>query len=196
MTENPQDHKKITETTEISRSEDSTPANLKSAAEEAQQRMLRERQHDDGAPREGEDGNITTDLAFEAKKALSLLSGTATTAPGQLRFAVGMLLELEVLDSGERMTYTVEQPLVVGRGDNLSDYLPDVDLTAHGAYRLGLSRRHAILRREKEMLVVEDLDSRNGTHINGTQISSGKSHMLHDGDEIRFGNLALRVIFK
>jgi hypothetical protein len=144
-----------------------------------------------------DEGNITTELAMEARKALSLLAEEFKLPPhGQVRFAQGMQLELEMIETGERMRSAVDHDLVVGRGDNLSDFQPDIDLTPFGAYRLGLSRRHAILRRENETLVVQDLNSRNGTHINGKQIESGELRPLRDGDEVRFGNLALRVNFK
>ena len=52
-----------------------------------------------------------------------------------------------------------------------------------------VSRRHAEVRREDGAIVVVDLDSTNGTRVNGHGV---KHHVLDDGDEITVGNTALR----
>lgn len=49
-----------------------------------------------------------------------------------------------------------------------------------------ISRRHARLLREDDALVIEDLDSSNGTFVNGERISGKRS--LKQGDEVRFGD--------
>jgi DNA-binding CsgD family transcriptional regulator len=55
---------------------------------------------------------------------------------------------------------------------------------------LSLSRRHARLVRGANSLSVEDLDSRNGTFVNGVQITKHKAEM---GDLIRFGSVDCRL---
>jgi len=51
------------------------------------------------------------------------------------------------------------------------------------------SRQHAEIRAQGNGFVVHDLDSMNGTLVNGTAI---REHPLTDGDEVRLGNTVLR----
>ena len=148
-------------------------------------------------------GNTTNDLHQEAIKALAMkaekerLEREKQAADAERgSFTSEMLLRLDVVESNQPITLEVNGDLVVGRADNVTDYIPEIDLTPHGAYRLGLSRRHALIRLQDASLIVKDLSSRNGTFVNGEQVKSGGILPLRDGDELRFGNLALRVNFQ
>ncbi len=66
-------------------------------------------------------------------------------------------------------------PYVIGRG-------PDCDLQLLDP---ALSRHHCRLDWRDGQLVVEDLDSRNGTLINGRKIT--EAHPLADGNQLRLG---------
>jgi Nif-specific regulatory protein len=48
-----------------------------------------------------------------------------------------------------------------------------------------VSRKHCLFRREEDRFQIRDLDSRNGTQINGVTV---KEHWLQHGDEIAVGN--------
>ena len=52
-----------------------------------------------------------------------------------------------------------------------------------------VSRRHACLTVDGERVTVEDLSSKNGTHVKGRAITSPTA--LVDGDEIRFGDVSV-----
>lgn len=54
-----------------------------------------------------------------------------------------------------------------------------------------LSRRHAVLRRSGESVVVEDLGSTNGTFVNGERIQSPRT--VGPGDELRIGRTMLEI---
>jgi hypothetical protein len=54
-----------------------------------------------------------------------------------------------------------------------------------------VSRRHAVLRREGESIVVEDLDSTNGTFVNGERIRSAIP--IGPGDLVRVGRTTLEI---
>jgi pSer/pThr/pTyr-binding forkhead associated (FHA) protein len=54
-----------------------------------------------------------------------------------------------------------------------------------------VSRRHCLLEAEGDSLAVKDLDSRNGTFVNGSRIAERLT--LADGDIVRVGPLELRV---
>jgi class 3 adenylate cyclase len=57
---------------------------------------------------------------------------------------------------------------------------------------LELSRRHAVLRAGEDFFEIEDLDSLNGTWVNGSRISG--TVQLEPGDVIRLGKTVLEVV--
>ncbi|MBX7222798.1 MAG: FHA domain-containing protein [Blastocatellia bacterium] len=56
------------------------------------------------------------------------------------------------------------------------------------------SRSHAILERNGDGYTLTDLQSRNGTYLNGVEMKRGGSRQLTDGDEIKIGNF--RLVYK
>ncbi|HZN56609.1 MAG TPA: FHA domain-containing protein [Planctomycetota bacterium] len=54
-----------------------------------------------------------------------------------------------------------------------------------------VSRRHAILRRDGETIVLEDLGSTFGTFVNEEPVPSGGTVRLEDGDVVRFGKVSV-----
>jgi hypothetical protein len=72
----------------------------------------------------------------------------------------------------------------------------DVDLSNYGAVEHGVSRRHALLRRQNDTIVVVDLESANSTFLNGQRIIPNEPRILRDGDELRLGRLVVRVTFE
>ena len=54
----------------------------------------------------------------------------------------------------------------------------------------GVSRHHALLRRQDDGFEVSDLDSKNGVYVNGVRVSSA---VLGPDDEVRFGPVSLRL---
>ncbi len=81
---------------------------------------------------------------------------------------------------------------VVGRADAASSFFPDIDLTDHGALEHGVGRRHLRLIVQNDRIFAEDLDSTNGSFVNGQRLSPRMLQLLQSGDEIRLGNLAMR----
>jgi two-component system response regulator AtoC len=78
-------------------------------------------------------------------------------------------------------TYPISGEAIVGRGERADVRLRD----------RSVSRRHAALRQEGLTLVVTDLDSANGTRVNGERILD--SARVEAGDVIAFGSAQLRV---
>ena len=54
-----------------------------------------------------------------------------------------------------------------------------------------VSHRHARLRWHGTDLVIRDLATRRGTHLNGTRFRG--AHYLHDGDDLRLGDVEVHV---
>lgn len=79
---------------------------------------------------------------------------------------------------------------VVGRGRTA-----DVDLAYYGGHKDGVSRQHARLRPTKTGLYLIDLESSNGTQLNGVPVGPGMARKLSEDDAIAFGNLHFTVAF-
>lgn len=112
-------------------------------------------------------------------------------------FPSGGLLHLEVGEGTKPIIVGVKDVVLFGRRDAAMGTQPDVDLTPFAGYRMGVSRRHAEIKPEAEgeRLNLYDLGSSNGTFLNGDRLISYRAYLLRDSDEIRFGQLAVKVRF-
>lgn len=72
--------------------------------------------------------------------------------------------------------------VVIGRGEDCDIVLPERQV----------SRRHIRIYRQDDAYYVQDLESRNGTWVNGQQLKG--THKLQDGDQISLA-LAIRLQF-
>lgn len=112
------------------------------------------------------------------------------------RITSDMALKFEFVESKEvlRVPLTVDQ-MVIGRSSSGGLIPPDVDLAPYGAQSKGVSRYHASLQRKGDTLLLMDLQSLNHTLINGQRLYPHEVRVLRDGDELRFGQLAVRIYF-
>ncbi len=118
-------------------------------------------------------GPVTVTLVSDdslKRGAFDVVGEIAEGAGGQ----VGSL----VLPDGRRVRLG-EQPTVLGRNSDCT--VPLADPRA--------SRRHAEIRATADGFLVVDLDSMNGTKVNGVPV---REHVLHDGDEIAVGATVMR----
>ena len=79
-------------------------------------------------------------------------------------------------------------PFTLLPGENVIGRDPDVTVRIDHSL---VSRRHARVSVEGDRALLEDLESRNGTFLNGRRVESPTP--LHDGDVLGLGNLALIV---
>jgi len=82
---------------------------------------------------------------------------------------------------------------VFGRSDSTSSYEPDIDLFEHGAQDMGVSRRHAVLLRHRGIIHIMDLDSVNGTFVNGKRLSPNVPYVFNIGDKVSLANLEVTI---
>jgi len=101
---------------------------------------------------------------------------------------------LVVEDTGWRIVVPDRAENTLGREDVLSGARPDVDLAPYGADALGVSRKHARLRRAEDRYTLEDLNSVNLTYVNDERLEPGRKAALADGDRVSLGSL--RLIFR
>lgn len=78
------------------------------------------------------------------------------------------------------------QPLVVGR--------QDFDVHIFGEHVYTVSRLHVHFYFEKFKLYLIDLESTNGTYLNGTRVEPKTKIPISVGDEIRIGTIPLRLV--
>jgi hypothetical protein len=120
----------------------------------------------------------------------------AVEMAGGSTFTEEMVLRIEIDGGTTPMLVYPKQEIIMGRRDPTTGGMPDVDLTAYAGYRMGVSRRHAAIRLQDRQLHLSDLGSSNGTFINGTRLTAHRPYQLRDGDEIRLGQMILRVFFQ
>jgi FHA domain len=71
-----------------------------------------------------------------------------------------------------------------------------LDLAPLGGYHLGLSRRHALLRRSDHGYEVVDLGSINGSWLNDERLVPHKAYPLPSGSSLRLGSMELFVLYR
>lgn len=75
----------------------------------------------------------------------------------------------------------------IGREDPVSNNFPEIDLDPHGGLDKGVGRQHARLFIQGGQLMIEDLNSVNGTLVNKQKLLPKQPRPLNNGDEVYFG---------
>ena len=121
----------------------------------------------------------------------------AVSTAGSSTFLSDMILRIEVEGGATPIVIKPKaEDMILGRRDPTTGASPEVDLTSYAGYRMGVSRRHASLALENNRLNLWDLGSSNGTFINGTRLTPHQPSPLRDGDEVRLGQMVLRLFFQ
>ena len=74
--------------------------------------------------------------------------------------------------------------------------MPDIDLTPYQAYASGVSRLHAVLKREGKRVFVMDLGSSNGSYLNGKRLKPNTEQTVEHGDLLALGKLKIQILLK
>lgn len=97
-------------------------------------------------------------------------------------------------DGNTEIEIPKQHKLVLGRSDDKQTV--DFDLTAYGAYRLGVSRQHIRLEQRYGKWFITDLESDNGTWMDNKQIHPLVAYELRNGTEIRLSDLQMCIYFQ
>lgn len=84
---------------------------------------------------------------------------------------------------------------VIGRSDEASSYIPDIDLVGYDAREKGVSRRHSALVRYQGATCVVDLNSVNGTFVDGKRLDPDVPHPIGKSCEVTLGTLTLTIAY-
>ena len=74
--------------------------------------------------------------------------------------------------------------------------MPDIDLSPYQAYAAGVSRLHAIIKRDGNRLIFMDLGSANGTYVNGKRLNPNVEQLINHGDIVALGKMKLQILVK
>ncbi|HET6573870.1 MAG TPA: FHA domain-containing protein [Fimbriiglobus sp.] len=100
-----------------------------------------------------------------------------------------------VVVRGERLN--VAYPILAGKNyvGRCADRPVDIDLDGQEPVeRIWTSRQHAVLTWDRGTLVLEDLNSLNGTFVNRVRIHPGHRQVLQPGDVVQIGTVQVRVV--
>ena len=97
---------------------------------------------------------------------------------------------VEPVRAAWEMPFT-HNPMMLGRASEAEGYRPDFDMTFYdeGDY---VSRRHARISRGRGGYFIADLDSSNGTTVNGQALVPNRAYRLRNGDCIKVGLVVIQ----
>ena len=86
--------------------------------------------------------------------------------------------------------------IVIGRGAKSDTGVENyIDLTPFHAYQYGISRHHVSIDRVGSRIMVKDLGSTNGTHLNEQKLTPHHVYEINHGDTIFLGDMKMEVYF-
>jgi pSer/pThr/pTyr-binding forkhead associated (FHA) protein len=103
-------------------------------------------------------------------------------------------ISLHMLDSGQILPISERNEFTMGRISDSQPIMPDIDLSSFKAYDNGVSRLHAVIRRNSGSVIVMDLGSSNGTYVNGARLVPNLEQPLRHGDIVALGKLKMQVV--
>jgi pSer/pThr/pTyr-binding forkhead associated (FHA) protein len=106
----------------------------------------------------------------------------------------GAILGLRAVATGQTLSLLGRDNYTLGRSVEGQAIVPDIDLDPFQAYDFGVSRIHAELRMDRDGVYVVDLDSANGTMINGRRVEPQTPVPVRHGDILQLGRLRLQLI--
>jgi hypothetical protein len=109
---------------------------------------------------------------------------------------VNSWISLHLMDSGKILPLASRNEFTLGRLSEGQPIMPDIDLTPYQAYASGVSRLHAVVKRDANRVLVMDLGSSNGTYVNGRRINPHVEEPLSHGDIIALGKLKIQVLLR
>jgi hypothetical protein len=133
---------------------------------------------------------INTSQVAETVKKKSILHSPAPAV------TVNNWVTLHLLDTGQVLPLSERSEFTLGRISEGQPIMPDIDLSPYQAYANGVSRLHAVIKREGNQVLLMDLGSSNGTYVNGKRLNPNVEQNLKNGDVVALGKLKIQVLLK
>jgi hypothetical protein len=138
-------------------------------------------------------GSVDTRTLAATPAAIAVQHGVSTPVPTDT--APPLLQAKLVVIRGQRINQ--EYPLYPGRNmiGRFADRPVDIDLGIQEAEgQIWSSRQHASIYFDRNVLMLEDLNSLNGTWVNGSKILPGNKRTLQPDDVIQIGTVQLKLV--
>ena len=142
---------------------------------------------------EGADKNATIRTnSYTTRKPADLPSNLFLEQAGAVGDQVDTISIL--IPGNEKPTiFNNQETIIIGRRDDPLNFHPDVDLTSNYGVLMGVSRKHAEITLKNGQCFIQDLHSSNGSWLNEKKLVPGNTYPLHNGDQVRLGQLLLLV---
>ena len=106
-------------------------------------------------------------------------------------------IALYLAGTSDPVFLTSEKEFVIGRKvEEEGTAEAFLDLAKFGAYQMGLSKRHATIRRTEHGYEVIDLSSRNGTWLNDEQLIPNKPYPFASSAQLRLARMRLFGLYR
>jgi hypothetical protein len=103
---------------------------------------------------------------------------------------------MHLLDTGQMLPLSDRGEFTLGRVSDGQPIMPDIDLSPYHAYASGVSRLHAVIKRNGDRITIMDLGSSNGTYVNGKRLTANAEQVIHHGDVLTFGKLKIQILLR
>ncbi|MEO8607214.1 MAG: FHA domain-containing protein [Chloroflexota bacterium] len=117
------------------------------------------------------------------------------SAAGNALFKNHTTVLFALIDRDVLLPIHVADRVILGRPDASASEKMDIDLTPYGGRDYGVSRRHAALYRTPHTVSLVDLNSTNGTYLNGVKLIPHQPRLLREGDEVRLAKMRFHISF-
>lgn len=149
--------------------------------------------HCGAALEEGNPGPTVTSLSPEVPTDDRSVIEKSITIEDELIPADGIVIYVAGID--KRVSVRIENYVIFGRNAKESRE-PMLDLTELGGFQMGISRRHAKIRRAGNGYEIIDLSSTNGTKLNGERLTPDKPYALANGAQIQLGRMRMYLFHR
>lgn len=146
-----------------------------------------------GAQLMGKDTLTTQNISTEQFSAAVSKPNEDAYQPFDGRDAWG---SIHLLDTGQVLPLASRNEFTLGRISEGQPIMPDIDLSPYQAYAGGVSRLHAIIKREGARIIFMDLGSANGTYVNGKRLQPNVEQFINHGDIVALGKLKMQILVK
>lgn len=141
---------------------------------------------------------VSDNPADDTSSSITTSEGNTTKAlsnrlPEIVPIGVPNRLRLHVSEGRATFEVSTHQSIVIGRSS--SNGSVEVDLSPYNAVDLGISRRHVQFDAIGDRLMIKDLESVNGSSLNGKPLTPNHYYPVTHGDELKIGRLKMRIFF-
>lgn len=103
-------------------------------------------------------------------------------------------LSLELKLSPRRIIKVpLDKNVYIGRKTAFQGKTPDIDLGGGGILAQSVSRRHAKISQRRNSVIIEDLNSVNGTYVNAERLTPYLPEVLNNSDLLQMGMVTMEV---